>query len=203
MTAKSLVCVTVCCFLSNCIYCHFYFVFLVCVWKLMIAVFKVPEWLWHQRLDLRWLCGETLGIVLFQVSCKILKGIKAFCIYDLFIASLNRAKQKTSTWISLTCTICVHPPFSRCPTSCMSNSQVTYFQVIVLKNVLCCSLGAKLCQALLWPRGLQPTKHLYPCDFRGKSTGAGCHFLLHPKLYLWTCNSYDWKQSLKNFVQAN
>ena len=100
MTAKSLVCVTVCCFLSNCIYCHFYFVFLVCVWKLMIAVFKVPEWLWHQRLDLRWLCGETLGIDLFQVSCKILKGITAFCIYDIFIASLNRAKQKTSTWIS-------------------------------------------------------------------------------------------------------
>ena len=30
----------------------------------------------------------------------------------------------------------------------------------------------------LQPRGLQPTRHLHPQDFPGKSTGVGCHCLL-------------------------
>ena len=30
----------------------------------------------------------------------------------------------------------------------------------------------------LRPHGLQPTRLLCPCDFPGKSTGVGCHFLL-------------------------
>ena len=30
-----------------------------------------------------------------------------------------------------------------------------------------------------WPRGLQPTRLLRPWDFPGKSTGVGCHCLLH------------------------
>ena len=30
----------------------------------------------------------------------------------------------------------------------------------------------------LRPHGLQPTRLLHPCDFSGKSTGVGCHFLL-------------------------
>ena len=32
----------------------------------------------------------------------------------------------------------------------------------------------------LWPHGLQPTRLLSPWDFPGKSTGVGCHCLLHP-----------------------
>ena len=31
----------------------------------------------------------------------------------------------------------------------------------------------------LQPRGLQPTRLLRPWDFPGKSTGVGCHCLLH------------------------
>ena len=31
----------------------------------------------------------------------------------------------------------------------------------------------------LWPHGLQPTRLLCPWDFPGKSTGVGCHCLLH------------------------
>lgn len=167
----------------------------------MIALFKVPKWLWQQRLELRWLCGETLGIDIFQVSLKILKGITVFSIYDIFLAASNRAKQKTSAWFrhslySFSLLPCVPPHACLTP-------KFTYFQVIVLKNILCCCLVAKLWPALLWPRGLYPTKNLYPWDFRGKSVGAGCHFLLYPKIYLWTCNSYDWKQSNKNFVQEN
>ena len=37
--------------------------------------------------------------------------------------------------------------------------------------------------------GLQPTKLLHPWDFPGKSTGVGCHCLLHPplqKLMKWS-----------------
>ena len=32
------------------------------------------------------------------------------------------------------------------------------------------------------PHGLQPTRHLRPWDFPGKSTGAGCHCFLHSAL---------------------
>ena len=32
----------------------------------------------------------------------------------------------------------------------------------------------------LRPHGLQPTRLLHPWDFPGKSTGVGCHCLLHP-----------------------
>ena len=32
-----------------------------------------------------------------------------------------------------------------------------------------------------WPHGLQPTRLLRPWDFPGKSTGVGCHCLLHTK----------------------
>ena len=37
----------------------------------------------------------------------------------------------------------------------------------------------------LRPHGLQPTRLLHPWDFPGKSTGVGCHCLLHVN------NSYD------------
>ena len=31
------------------------------------------------------------------------------------------------------------------------------------------------------PHGLQPTRLLHPWDFPSKSTGVGCHLLLHPQ----------------------
>ena len=34
-----------------------------------------------------------------------------------------------------------------------------------------------------WPHGLQPSRLLHPWDFPGKSTGVGCHCLLHQKCY--------------------
>ena len=42
------------------------------------------------------------------------------------------------------------------------------------------------------PHGLQPSRLLYPWDFPGKSTGVGCHCLLHGEGLLDTmypCNS--------------
>ena len=38
-----------------------------------------------------------------------------------------------------------------------------------------------------WPHGLQPIRLLRPWDFPGKSTGVGCHCLLH-HLPLWDLN---------------
>ena len=35
------------------------------------------------------------------------------------------------------------------------------------------------CPTLSDPHGLQPTRLLHPWDFPGKSTGVGCHCLLH------------------------
>ena len=49
----------------------------------------------------------------------------------------------------------------------------------------------------LWPHGLQPTRLLHPWDFPGKSTGVGCHCLLHWHLVKSSrscpilCNSMD------------
>ena len=34
-----------------------------------------------------------------------------------------------------------------------------------------------------WPHGLQPARLLCPWDFPGKSTGVGCHCLLHSNEY--------------------
>ena len=39
-------------------------------------------------------------------------------------------------------------------------------------------LVAKSCPTLLWSHGLQPTRLFCTCDFPGKNTGEGCHFLL-------------------------
>ena len=39
------------------------------------------------------------------------------------------------------------------------------------------------------PHGLQPTRLLRPWDFPGKSTGVGCHCLLHPWWYPMWINS--------------
>ena len=37
----------------------------------------------------------------------------------------------------------------------------------------------------LWPHELQPTRLLRPWDFPGKSTGVGCHCLLHFASFTW------------------
>ena len=47
------------------------------------------------------------------------------------------------------------------------------------------------------PHGLQPPRLLQPWDFPGKSTGVGCHCLLHikhigPKKPSWGCLSHRW-----------
>ena len=36
-----------------------------------------------------------------------------------------------------------------------------------------------------WPHELQPTRLLHPRDFPGKSTGVGCHCLLHTLSLAW------------------
>ena len=39
-------------------------------------------------------------------------------------------------------------------------------------------LVAQLCLTLCDPHGVEPARLLHPCDFLGKNTGVGCHFLL-------------------------
>ena len=43
----------------------------------------------------------------------------------------------------------------------------------------------------LWPHGLQPTRLLRPWDFPGKTTGVGCHCLLH-SICLAHSNYFYW-----------
>ena len=45
------------------------------------------------------------------------------------------------------------------------------------------------------PHGLQPTRLLHPWDFPGKSTGVGCHCLLHHDSIGNTKNSLRWNES--------
>ena len=48
----------------------------------------------------------------------------------------------------------------------------------------------------LWCHGLRPTRLLCPCDFPGKDTGVGCHFLLRgssqPMVVSTGLTQYDW-----------
>ena len=47
----------------------------------------------------------------------------------------------------------------------------------------------------LWTHGLQPTSLLHPCNFPGKNTGVGCHFLLHQTFhqgFSFLSDSHDW-----------
>ena len=44
------------------------------------------------------------------------------------------------------------------------------------------------------PHGLQPTRLLRPRDFPGKSTGVGCHCLLHRHLEM--ASIYHWRLRL-------
>ena len=50
-----------------------------------------------------------------------------------------------------------------------------------------------------WPHGLQLSRVLRPWDFPGKSTGVGCHCLLHniwPVYWISPTFVYPWAQSL-------
>ena len=56
-----------------------------------------------------------------------------------------------------------------------------------------------------WPHGLQPTRLLRPWDFPGKSTGVGCHCLLHssfhpPKFRQRICHLIWIYDSIDNFT---
>ena len=47
-----------------------------------------------------------------------------------------------------------------------------------IKIDICCCLVYKSCVTLLQPHRLYSAGLLCPCDFPGKNTGVGCHFLL-------------------------
>ena len=59
------------------------------------------------------------------------------------------------------------------------------------------------------PHGLQPTRLLHPWDFPGKSSGMGCHCLLHlkilghGKLHFANCATITSKQPISQVWQHN
>ena len=62
--------------------------------------------------------------------------------------------------------------------------------------MICCCLVAKLCQTLLRPHGLQPTRLLCPWDFPGKNTEVDSHFLLQGILPTqgWNPHLFHWQE---------
>ena len=53
-----------------------------------------------------------------------------------------------------------------------------------------------------WPHGLQPTRLLCPWDFPGKSTGVGCHCLLHPCPYFSSKKERKWSDCSDSRTQV-
>ena len=49
---------------------------------------------------------------------------------------------------------------------------------VLLHLLYVCLLSYTVMSNSLWRHGLQPTRFLCPCNFLGKNTGVGCHFLL-------------------------
>ena len=47
------------------------------------------------------------------------------------------------------------------------------------RPVCCCCQVASVVSDPVWPHRWQPTRLLHPWDFPGRSTGVGCHCLLH------------------------
>ena len=47
------------------------------------------------------------------------------------------------------------------------------------------------------PHGLQPARLLHPWGFLGKSTGVGCHCLLHSTYYQHSYLQYTWSLDLQ------
>ena len=55
----------------------------------------------------------------------------------------------------------------------------------------------------LRPHGLKPTRLLHPWNFPGKSTGVGCHFLLHNKGKLLVNISKPNELLINSFIRIN
>ena len=57
--------------------------------------------------------------------------------------------------------------------------------------MLCCAvLSRSVVSDSLRPHGLQPARLLCPCNFLGKNTGVGCHFLLQQIFQTQGSNSH-------------
>ena len=53
----------------------------------------------------------------------------------------------------------------------------------------------------LQPHGLLPARFLHPCDFLGKNTGVGCHFLLQKETVDKTNGQpSEWKKTIANEI---
>ena len=47
-----------------------------------------------------------------------------------------------------------------------------------IKELICVCVSCSVVSNSLRPCGLEPSRLVCPCDFPGKNTGVGCHFLL-------------------------
>ena len=47
-----------------------------------------------------------------------------------------------------------------------------------IKELICVCVSCSVVSNSLQPCGLEPSRLVCPCDFPGKNTGVGCHFLL-------------------------
>ena len=56
---------------------------------------------------------------------------------------------------------------------------ILLFIVTKIEIISCCCLVTQSCLTLCDPHGLQLATLLCPCNFPGKNTRMGCHFLLH------------------------
>ena len=56
-------------------------------------------------------------------------------------------------------------------------SDLAHTHLVFYSHTMCVPSRLAMSNSL-WPIGLQPARLLCPCNFLGKNTGMGCHFLL-------------------------
>ena len=100
------------------------------------------------------------------------------------------------------------PPLSPCPKvyslslflqCCPANKFFcTIFLGFVYMHCVCVCVCVLVAQSCLFatPWGVYPTRLLHPCNFPGKNTGMGCHFLLHICISKWYLSFTFWLTSL-------
>ena len=130
-----------------------------------------------------------------------------FKIGPLRLSSVrNRKKNRWKKWIETCAAAAAAASLQSCPTLCdpidgsppgspvpgILQARTLERVAISFSNAWKWKVKVKTCPTLQDPSGLQPTRLLCPRDFPGRSTGVGCHCLLHCLLY-FPNNTVTWK----------
>ena len=105
------------------------------------------------------------------------------CLYARSVFAAAVAAKLIQSCLTLCNPIDGSPPGS--PVPGILKARTLEWVAISFSNAWKLKVKVKSLSNSLQPHGLQPTRHLHPWDFPGKSTGVGCHCLLRLSGQLW------------------